>query len=108
MGIPGKPRSRANIENRNRFVGGGCGEMGAEEEGLAVVPDHHLRSGLYRGQVHSLVPTDQEFVMAVELSHLWLTQLRLTQLWAKEELREPVRRGHRGSSRHRAQQSPRE
>jgi hypothetical protein len=70
---PRESRSRAHIENRNRFVS--RREVSSEEQGLAVVPDHHLRSRLYRGQVHSLVPTDKQFVVCVELADLRLTQL---------------------------------
>ena len=92
-GNPRKSRSRAYIENRNRFVR--RRKMGAEKEGLAVVSNYDFRAWLHCGQVHPLVPTDQQFVVMVELGHLRLTQLRLTQLWAKE-LSEPVRRGHRG------------
>src|SRR5580658_6695974 len=79
---PWKSSSRAYIVNRNRLVG--RREMGAEEQGLAIVPDHHLRPRLYCGQIHSLVPTDQQFVVPEELSDLRLTQL-WAELWAKEE-----------------------
>jgi hypothetical protein len=42
-------------------------DMGSEKERLAVVPDHHLRPGFDSGQVHPLIPTNQEFVVSVEL-----------------------------------------
>jgi len=67
-GNPRKSRSRAYIENRYRFVG--CREMSREKDGFAIVTDHHLRPRLYGGQVHSLVSTDQQFVVRVELNHL--------------------------------------
>jgi hypothetical protein len=42
-------------------------DMGGEKERLAVVPDHHLRPGFDCGQIHPLIPTNQEFVVSIEL-----------------------------------------
>ena len=93
MGIPGNPAPEPTSSTEiSRF---GRREMRAKEERLAVVSNYGLRARLYGRQVHPLVPTEKQLVMAVELS-----DLRLTQLGAKE-LGEPVRRGHRGSGRHR-------
>jgi hypothetical protein len=97
----GKSRSRAYIESRNLAI---RGKVSGEEKGLAVVADHHLWALLDRGQVHSLVPTDKQFVMPVKLSDLRVTQLWV-ELLAKQELREPVRRGHRGLGIHRARRA---
>jgi hypothetical protein len=57
----------AGTKIEHRSLGLGVRDVRSEEERLAVVPDHHLRPGLDCGQIHALIPTNQEFIVSVKL-----------------------------------------
>ncbi len=64
---PRETGTRTNIEHRSLVFG--ARDMGGEKERLAVVPDHHLRPGFDCGQIHPLIPTNQELVVSIELAN---------------------------------------
>ena len=43
---------------------------GGEEERLAIVTDHHIRTRLNGGEVHTLIPRDKSAVVLIELRDL--------------------------------------
>jgi hypothetical protein len=63
-----KSSARSQIQHRNLAIR--RRKMNGEEERLAIMTNHHIRTRLNRGEVHPLIPVDKSSVVLIELRDL--------------------------------------